>query len=247
LYRVDHKVMTLTVNAARATRDPNHIVRLFHHRTERLADTFDAGFGIDMIRLAATTVSRLDASQIGAFEHRDGAEDVDRLHDRLASRLGMEAVLRPSFVNTHSPEHSVELKPVLNGPDCDPEAEADTDYPRPLRLLPIPESIRVIATVPDGPPVNMVWRRSTYRFLKAAGPERIDQEWGRADFQLSDRVLLPPNPGETEKREAYLRRPQSNRDYYIAEDAEGRRFWIFREDSYDNSVNPGWYMHGFFA
>ena len=54
LYRVDHKVMTLSVNAARATRDAHHIGRLFAHRAERLVGEYDAGFGIDMIRLAAS-------------------------------------------------------------------------------------------------------------------------------------------------------------------------------------------------
>ncbi len=33
LYRVDHKVITLSINAARATRDPNHIAQLFVHRS----------------------------------------------------------------------------------------------------------------------------------------------------------------------------------------------------------------------
>jgi len=247
LYRVDHKVMTLTVNAARATRDPNHIVRLFHHRTERLADTFDAGFGIDMIRLAAATVSRLDASQIGAFEHRDGAEDVDRLHDRLASRLGPAAVLRPVFANTHIPEYAVRLEPVLNDEDRDPEAEPNPDLERPLRLFPDPEPVRVTASVPDGPPVSMVWRRSLYRFVKAAGPERIGPEWWQGRFHLSDRMILPPKPGETEKREAYIRRSLPDRDYYVAEDQRGRRFWLFREDGYDSTANPAWFMHGLFA
>ena len=70
LYRVDHKVMTLSVNSARATRDADHIAQLFVHRSERLEGEYDAGFGIDMIRLAASSVSPVESAQIGAFEIR---------------------------------------------------------------------------------------------------------------------------------------------------------------------------------
>ena len=59
LFRVDHQVMHLAVNAARATRDAGHIARLFANRIERLVDDFDAGFGIEMIRLMASSVSDL--------------------------------------------------------------------------------------------------------------------------------------------------------------------------------------------
>lgn len=83
VYRVDHKVMNLSVNAARATRDPDHIARLFAHRAERLMGDYDPGFGIDMIRLAASSVTQLDSTQLGAFETDDGAADLDRLYDRL--------------------------------------------------------------------------------------------------------------------------------------------------------------------
>ena len=34
------------------------------------------------------------------------------------------------------------------------------------------------------------------------------------------------------------------RDYYIAEDSEGRRFWIYRQGIYGEGH---WYLHGFFA
>ena len=37
------------------------------------------------------------------------------------------------------------------------------------------------------------------------------------------------------------------RDYYIAEDESGRRFWLFREGLYASGVVQRWYMHGIFA
>lgn len=223
LYRVDHKVMTLSVNAARATRDPEHIARLFANRVERLVGEYDAGFGIDMIRLAASSVSEVNPAQIGAFETRDGAEDLDRLYDRMSNRLGPLAVLRTRFVNSHIPERAAKLEPVIARTADDPQAAPDPRLPRPLRLLSAPEAITVTAEVPDGPPAGMVWRRIGYRFRKASGPERIAVEWWR--------------PGEG----------ALTRDYFVAEDDGGRRFWIFREGLYGETARPGWFMHGFFA
>ncbi|HHY51580.1 MAG TPA: DNA polymerase Y family protein, partial [Alphaproteobacteria bacterium] len=88
LYLVDHKVISLAVNASRPTRDPGHIARLFKHRAERLADEYDPGFGIDLIRLGASSVSAVDSIQLDALGRRDGTEDLERLFDRLTSRLG---------------------------------------------------------------------------------------------------------------------------------------------------------------
>jgi len=265
LYRVDHKVMNLTINAGRATRDPNHIAQLFVHRSERLEGEYDAGFGIDMIRLAASSISEVQSTQVGAFEVRDGAEDLDRLYDRMSSRLAPLALTRSKFVNTHIPERAVKLEPVIAQTGDDPNAMPDPELQRPLRLLPQPEPINVLAEVPDGPPMRMVWRRIAYRVLKASGPERIEAEWWRAGKTLD--VLMPPpsrekrgDPRDDPKKpkpavaEAeHVSRLEafdpltSVRDYYIIEDDGGRRFWIFRIGLYGASEAPRWFMHGFFA
>ncbi|RZA18422.1 MAG: DNA polymerase Y family protein, partial [Proteobacteria bacterium] len=112
LYRVDHKVMTLSLNAGRVTRDPDHIADLFRYRAQRLETDYDPGFGIDMVRLAAGSVDRLDAVQSGAFSIDDGLEDIDRLNDRLSSRLGPLAVLRTEMRASRLPERAAWLVPV---------------------------------------------------------------------------------------------------------------------------------------
>ncbi|MDB5621640.1 MAG: hypothetical protein JWR39_203 [Devosia sp.] len=253
LYRVDHKVMCLSVNSARATREPAHIARLFAHRSERLGGDYDAGFGIDTIRLAAGSVSPLDAVQVGAFAAPDGAQDLDRLYDRMASRLGTLAVLRTKFSNTHIPERAVQLEPVIARTPDDPQAAPDPGRPRPLRLLPMPEPIAVTAAqVPDGPPAGMIWRRVGYQFIKASGPERLAAEWWRSGQRLQ---LVPPvkpdsKPGEVPPYLPQLPRfdPEAQtRDYFIAEDDGGRRFWLFRQGLYGGAAGPSWYLHGFFS
>ena len=255
LYRVDHKVMTLSVNAARLTRDADHIAKLFSHRAERLSGEYDAGFGIDMIRLAVSSTGALEGTQLAAFAGPDGAADLAQLADRMSSRLGTMAVLRTQFVATHMPERAARLVPALvHRPS--PAAERGPQLTRPLRLLPMPEPVAINAEVPDGLPASMIWRRASYRITKAAGPERLAAEWWRSGQRLQLVPIPPPQPAEPGKpaRAApYIPDlPRFNpaavtRDYYIAEDAAGRRFWIFREGLYVPSASPVWYLHGLFA
>ena len=247
LYRTDHKLISMSVNAARGTRDALHIARLFIHRSERLGGEYDAGFGIDMIRLAASSLSELDAEQTGAFEVA-GTEDLNKLYDRMASRLGPQAVLRSKFVNSHIPERAVILEPVVARTEDDPNAAPNPALRRPLRLLPAPEPIVVaLAEVPDGPPPNMVWRRVTYRFVKASGPERIAAEWRNAGQALKLTADTAETAKAAEAPDDYYEEGELSRDYYVAEDDGGRRFWLFRLGLLGIAREPRWYMHGFFA
>ena len=92
--------------------------------------------------------------------------------------------------------------------------------PRPVRLLPMPEAVDVIAEVPEGPPRIFRWRRILHRVARSEGPERITPEWWRGNRQRT-------------------------RDYYRVEDEDGRRFWLFREGLYcRGSEAPSWFLHG---
>ncbi|MGV8955063.1 MAG: Y-family DNA polymerase [Cypionkella sp.] len=252
LYRVDHKVMSLSVNSARVTRDPHHITQLFAHRAERLSGEYDAGFGIDMIRLAASSLDDLDASQLGAFSTDEGTEHLDQLNDRMASRLGAMAVLRTQMVASQMPERAARLVPTQAGK---PVMAATQSLTRPVRLLPVPEYVAISAEVPDGLPALMIWRRQQYRLVKGAGPERLEAEWWRFAERLE--LVPPPEPKEPEPGEKLdpppyipklpLYEPDAKvRDYYRVEDEDGRRFWVFRLGFYGGKNMPSWYLHGFF-
>lgn len=255
LYRVDHKVMTLSLNAARVTRDPLHIANMFRHRAERLTEeNYDPGFGIDMVRLAASSLDRLDAAQLGAFSIASGADMLDQLTDRLASRLGAVSVLKTELVESHIPERAARLTPVFG--QSKGQETAFPDLERPLRLLPLPELVAINAEVPDGLPASMIWRRQQYRLVKAAGPERLSAEWWRRRERLKlapDPKPEEPRPGEKPKPPPYvpdlpLFDPVTGmRDYYVVEDRDGHRFWVFRLGLYGGPVHPTWYLHGFFA
>ena len=254
LYRVDHKVMALSVNSARLTRDPEHITKLFSNRSERLEGEYDAGFGIDMVRLAVSSVAELDAVQLGAFSHQGVAEDLDQLHDRMSSRLGSLAVLRTHLIASHIPERAARLVPALVANNDRPGA-----WPkpvRPLRLLPVPEMVAINAEVPEGLPASMIWRRQSYKIEKASGPERLGAEWWRSGQRLE---LVPPEPtrkpepGEKPETPPYIPNlllfdPEAvTRDYYVVEDGEGRRFWIYRQGFHRDDEPATWYLHGVFS
>ncbi len=247
LYRVDHKVMTLSVNSARATREAAHIGRLFSYRAERLEGEYDAGFGIDMIRLAASSLSPLDATQTGAFGADDGAASLDTLYDLMSSRLGALSVVRSQPVNTYIPEQAVRLDAAIAPMPVSGEIPPAVVRPRPLRLLPQPEPILVTAEVPDAPPSRMIWRRVSYRFARAAGPERLAMEWQNMPLRLQLTPASIEAAMAEETTTSFYFEGHHTRDYYVAEDADGRRFWLFRLGLLGIAHEPRWYLHGFFA
>lgn len=91
---------------------------------------------------------------------------------------------------------------------------------RPALLLTSPEPIEVIAGVPDGPPVQFLWRRLIHRVAAAAGPERIEPEWWR-------------NIGADQSGKGKMRVETRVRDYYRLQDTAGARFWVFRAGRYE--------------
>jgi hypothetical protein len=51
-----------------------------------------------------------------------------------------------------------------------------------------------------------------------------------------------PIPASGERESA-----AAERDYYVVEDTDGRRFWLFRHGLYGSTPNPQWFVHGIFA
>ena len=87
---------------------------------------------------------------------------------------------------------------------------------------PVAGSVRTFpaSTVPEvGAPAWFDWQGRRRCIARAEGPERIAAEWWRSAADGS---------GE--------------RDYYRLEDADGGRFWLYRETG-----AARWYLHGLFA
>ena len=225
----------IRVGASRPLNEARAIARLF---AERLAspqeDAIDAGFGVDLMRLACLAAEPLAPSQI-EFERAHEAERARALADlidRLSARLGSRAVTRRELVEAHLPEQAEAAGPAALGearargqgrrltqrrdptplppsPSRDgffarPCKTGNIGPARPLRLFARPEPIETIAEVPDGPPLRFRWRRVLHDIAAIEGPERIAAPWWR-------------------------RADAPTRDYFRAEDSSGRRFWLYRE------------------
>ena len=92
--------------------------------------------------------------------------------------------------------------------------------------------------VPEGPPLSFRWRRAMHRVARAEGPERIAPEWW--SNSAGD---APRSSGKAETTNAQAAR--LTRDYFRVEDADGRRYWLFREGLYGKEdVVPRWYVQG---
>lgn len=230
-FHSDGGIAALTVNAARPVRAPKHVMRLFREKIERI----DPGFGVDLLTLEADRTGPMEAGSrplSGDLAGTDfDAEAVAALADRITARLGEGAVTLAVREARHLP-HMAERQVAYTGQAPDIAAPPLTG-PRPVRMLARPEQVSVMAQVPDGPPLQFIWRRRLRRVVRADGPERIAPEWW---------TYLPPAPGTR----GTLPR---TRDYYRIEDSEGRRYWVFREGLYGDARGavPDWFVQGLFA
>ncbi|MGI9420625.1 MAG: Y-family DNA polymerase [Geminicoccaceae bacterium] len=244
-FRVDGDVKMLQVGTSQATHDADHIARLFAEKLE----TIDPGFGIDKLALHAERTAPIETRQ-KKFE--GGADDISsqddrfvQLIDRLANRLGPDAVQVIIPIESHIPEHASEHVSAMGRARArvvpgETHVEAAGPSCRPSCLLLRPEPIKALAEVPDGPPLRFTWRRVTRRIVRSEGPERI----------AGDAVSSVDLAAET-------------RDYYRVEDDQGQRYWLFRQGLYDRSgyadtssehqadaaghSRLGWFIHGLFG
>ena len=272
-FRVDGAVKRIGLGTSRPVREPEALMALLREKLASLGeDGLDTGYGFEVIRLAVVEGERLDARQDGldAGAGPKGHDAAD-LADRLGARLGSGRVVRLAEVETHVPEGAVAVvaltagvalpSPLLGtsvalpsgekiakgrmrdlraapsplvrhfqsrlvgmGPDSS-QGEEGKELPfRPIRLFDRPEPIETVAAVPDGPPVRFKWRRVLHEIAAIEGPERIAPEWWRPEA------------------------PALTRDYFRAEDSDGRRFWLYREGLYDREDGiPRWFLHGLFG
>lgn len=222
-FRSDGKIRRIPIETAQAMRDAKSLLRLISLRLETIIDPLDPGFGFDAVRLSVLHSESLGQKQ----KQLDGkAEDDSAIGDlinRLVMRFGRDRVVRFIARDTHDPQRAAAFVPVASLTASAEWQAGEAPLPRPLQLFNPPQPIDAIAEVPDGPPRRFRWRRVLHEVAAAEGPERIEPEWWRA---------------------AKSGRP---RDYYYIEDAQGRRFWIYREGLFtQGEAPPLWFLHGLF-
>ena len=223
-FRVDGRVERSSIGTSRPVRAPLHLARLFAEKLDRV----EPGPGVEIMILAATT-EPLGAAQIAMRIVAPTAsflggerEDEAELVDRLGNRFGLPRVRRLLPRESWWPENNIEPAAALDGPShgAGKAAPWPSDRFRPVRLLARPESIHVMAPVPDDPPLMFRWRNIQHKIAHAEGPERLEPEWWRELTEM--------------------------RDYYRVEDETGQRFWVYRAGLYQPDRAARWYLHGVF-
>lgn len=228
LHRSDNVKPRLAVETGQPVRDPGAVMRLLRERIDTLSDPLDPGYGFDAISLAVLRSEHLPSRQRALEGGKEETEDsVAALVDRLSVRLGEDRVSRLVPCDRHLPERAQALVSAKQVPAAPWPQEEDRPL-RPLLLLDPPQSVEVMAGVPDSPPQRFRWQGTLHDVRLAEGPERIGAEWWRKRGGH-----LPGGAGET-------------RDYYRIEDAQGRRYWIFRHGLFGEVPDPRWYLHGLF-
>ncbi len=210
----------------------DHLWSMLLPRLERV----NLGYGVEEIFLRTTHVGRIVDEQFTLWPDdfvdasAGPSTSFGELVDQLVHRLGGKAVSQVSARPMYVPERAFRRM----GPNEARGSEAraaerskganDKIYaaPRPSRLLKMPERIRVIALVPDGPPAWIEWQRVSYTVKSSLGPERIAFPWWEDG-------------------------PAPTRDYYMVEDEFGRWLWIFRDHASGDPISGEWYVHGEWA
>lgn len=192
---------------------------LYNLFSEKLGE-LQPDLGFELFTLEAMKIDPLITQQEEIWDTAAGlqSENLSKLIDRLVNKFGEQHVHRYLPAEHYWPERSLQLTNSLQEESGTPWP---VDKPRPMQLLLHPEQIDVTAPIPDYPPMLFRRKGKLHKVKKADGPERIEREW-----------WLEEGP---------------HRDYYIVEDENGQRYWIFRSGHYDAASTYQWFLHGFFA
>ncbi|PUZ23357.1 nucleotidyltransferase [Chitinophaga parva] len=175
--------------------------------------------GIEMFLLVADKTGPVKVPQVKLWAQDAGLQHaaLAELLDRIGNKFGEEVVHRYLPVERHWPERSIQPASL----EAVPQTAWNHRVRRPIMLLKQPEEITVMSPLPDYPPINFRYKNQLHTVRKASVPGRKEREWWMDAGQP--------------------------RDYYMVEDENGRRYWLFRLGHYDDVVPCKWYIHGFFA
>lgn len=242
--------LTLAIDLAQASRARTHVARLLEQRLDQV----DLQAGVGAILLLARDAPVWRGRQQRLFEGRDADAEgaLAELIDRLANRLGYEAVLRPQLLDDHQPEMAARLVSVAQAgcapqPDLLPPtpehartpgaASHDRDLSKPHRGAPAPRNHEPPPHATPPRPLRLLATPAPIRVvaLTPDGPPTWFAHNGREYH-----VLAADGPERIET--AWWRGPDVRRDYFRVACATGEQFWLFYEQR-----ERRWYLHGVFA
>jgi protein ImuB len=246
-------VVKLSVGLFEPTASAQHLLELVRLQLERLSIPAPVvGISVEVSATAPLVCHQEGLFADGPVPHRPRL--LSGLIDRLASRLGRDAVVRPRLVPDAQPESAYQYEPLIagrertdgNGPlslwerarvrgkrkvqsaNCKVQvAKWVTSSPSPFTLHPSsfpPRPLRLFRSPRPLAAMSLVPEGPPLRFPFRGQEHRIARAWG-------------PERIET----GWWRGRSIARDYYRIETTTGRRYWLFRELD-----NGQWFLHGIF-
>ena len=225
------------VAMSRATRNAKHLWSLVRPKLEKA----NLGFGVEGVTLTATQTGRLRHEQGARFGDDAGerarcAQEVGAMVDALSARLGSNRVRRAELVESHTPERAFRFTSLETKRNEEDRAQP-APVERPSVLFDRPVEAEVIAMTPDGPPAWVRWSGGGGEVVSAIGPEVVTTEWWLDDGAPA-RTRRSENE-EDETNEALLTPARGTREYFRAQDTDGRWMWLFR-----HRESGRWGVHG---
>ena len=218
--------LRIPVTLISASRDPEHLLDLFEKRLEKATPTRPiTAIGLDVIGFDVQPPRHADLYEVRTAAPRDS---LHTLVERLQSRLGRGALWRLALVADHRPERAFSRVPPRDsqaGPKRPPEprssAHASGTKPRPAET----GSARVPRRRENAS--RPLW------LLEA--PRRIEPGGG-----CRERLTISPHFERIES--GWWDGEDVRRDYHVARDASGGRYWVYREHG-----TREWFLHGIFG
>jgi protein ImuB len=107
---VDNRIEAIRIGTSTPTRDVKRLTRLLCDKIENV----DPGFGIELMRLAATRAEPLRSRQFVSPRAEDSDADVSDLIDVLANRVGAAQVYRYAPIASDVPERAIARVPAAS-------------------------------------------------------------------------------------------------------------------------------------
>lgn len=236
--------VTESISLSKVTRSRSHLQKLVRVLVDQLQ--FPGKF--DAVTMWTQELEQLDDTQRSLFDHREQSEEsMADLLDRLAVRLGKNAVVMPQPVSEYQPEHAFRYAPVNHAREAKTAKEKPrNDEPRhanairPLRLLQRPREIGVTVIAEPSLTLQVVQPDVEHqtsdhdRALDTVGaPQQLRFHGQTHDITL----VVGPERIET----GWWRGPHTRRDYYRVRTNNGQKLWIFQ-----NLDTERWFLHGWF-
>jgi protein ImuB len=207
--------VTKTILLSRPSRNPVNLFDLLRCAME----TLDVDIEFIGVTIRVPHFERISEDQTSLAEDESaGQAELDHLVARLCAKLDETAIVQPKLIESNIPERAWHGLPARVSEHELKTRAGSPCHNRPLQLLPEPVEIGVMVSpfaAHDGLPIQFSTHRDVHQLTHTIGPERIAGEWWRAH--------------------------RRTRDYFEVENADGKRFWVFRVNE-----TRRWFLHGTF-